>query len=486
LSGFFTFGAEDNFEDLSRSMSLFPLFLKLEGKTVLVVGGGEAAAAKVSSLLHAGALVQVVSPTATPAVSALAEDERIQWHRRQFSIADVNGKELVIAATSSPEVNHEVYAEARRQRVLCNVVDDPPYCDFYFPSVVRRGDLQIAISTAGQSPALAQQLRLQLENQFGPEYAERVSELGEQRRRILATHPAGEERKQLLHRLAEQSLEAAEAESKKTRSHHRPECGKVYLVGAGPGDPDLLTLKAHELLRSADVILHDELVSREILELARPDANLINVGKRHGEKHIAQEQINSLLVHFGSEKLNVVRLKGGDPMIFGRAGEEIDALEAAGIDFEIVPGITAGLAAGAAAKVSLTDRRHASTVVFTTPHHCAGKENNDWLRMARRDATLVIYMPGSAYEALAHDLESAGFAADTPCVIVSGVATSVQQARRTTISHLAALAPLAAPSLLLVGDALAPACREANPGFEEVASTQAFEAEDGLRRESGD
>src|SRR5262245_51344990 len=226
-------------------MSLFPLFLKLEGRPVLVVGGGEIAEAKISSLLHAGASVQVVSPTATPAILALAEERRIQWHRRAFVLNDIDGKKLVIAATSSPEINHEVYAEAHRQGVLSNVVDDPPYCDFYFPSVVRRGDLQIAISTGGQSPALAQQLRFELENQFGPEYAGRVAELGEQRRKILATYPAGEERKQLLHRLAQQSLDAAEGESKKTLSHQPPKSAKVYLVGAGPGDPDLLTVKAH-------------------------------------------------------------------------------------------------------------------------------------------------------------------------------------------------------------------------------------------------
>jgi uroporphyrin-III C-methyltransferase/precorrin-2 dehydrogenase/sirohydrochlorin ferrochelatase len=467
-------------------MSLFPLFLKLEGRPVLVVGGGEIAEAKVSSLLHAGASVQVVSPTATPAISALAEESHIQWHRRKFTLNDVEGKKLVIAATSSPEINHEVYAEAQRQGVLCNVVDDPPYCEFYFPAVVRRGDLQIAISTGGQSPALAQQLRFELEKQFGPKYAERVAELGEQRRQILATYPAGEERKQLLHRLAQQSLDAAEADSKRTFSHQPPKSGKVYLVGAGPGDPDLLTVKAHNLLRSADVILHDELVSQEILELAPPDANLINVGKRRGQKHVAQEHINALLVHFGSQSLNVIRLKGGDPLIFGRAGEEIEALEAAGIAFEIVPGITAASAAAAATQVSLTDRRIASMIIFTTPHRCAGKENADWLRLARRDATLAIYMPGSNYEALARDLADAGFAADTPCVIVSGAATRAQQARRTTIAHLAALAPLPAPSLLLVGEALATDRRDDKAGLAEFSSGQSFEAEEGLPAESGD
>ena len=465
-------------------MSLFPLFLKLEGRPVLVVGGGEIAEGKVSSLLHAGAFVHVVAPTATLAISAWAEEGRIQWHKRSFAASDVSDQELVIAATSSPDVNHEVYAEVHRHRVLCNVVDDPPYCDFYFPAVVRRGDLQIAISTGGQSPALAQQLRLQLESQFGPEYAERVSELGRQRREVLATHPPSDARKKLLHELAQEVLEFDPVEAKAHRKDRKiqPEGKNVYLVGAGPGDPGLLTLKAHRLLGTADVILHDELVSQEILQLARPDANLVNVGKRHGAKRITQEQINTLLIHFAAQGLTVVRLKGGDPLIFGRAGEEMQALEAAGIDFEIVPGITAASAAAAAAQVSLTDRRSASTVVFTTPHHCAGKENTDWLRTARRDATLAIYMPGSGYEALAHDLEAAGFSGETPCLIISGAATHRQQARRTTLSQLAGLPPLPAPSLLLIGESLEHRHQETGADLEEVSLSQSFETPEGTFR----
>jgi len=473
-------------------MSLFPLFLKLQGQPVLVIGGGEIAEGKIGSLLHTGASVHVVAPEATPAIRGWAQEKRIEWHQRNFAHEDVKGKQLIIAATSSADVNHEVYGEARHHGVLCNVVDDPAYCDFYFPAVVRRGDLQIAISTGGQSPALAQQLRQQLENQFGPEYAELVSELGQQRRLILATQPAGDDRKKLLHELAQQGLELASSGNEqptliREENQISSDRKSVYLVGAGPGDPELLTVKAHELLRSADVILHDELVSEEILQLARPDAALINVGKRHGEKRVTQEQIHTLLLHFGSQKLTVVRLKGGDPLIFGRAAEEMQALETAGIDFEIVPGVTAALAAAAAAQVSLTDRRTASTVVFTTSHHCAGKENTDWLKMARHDATFAIYMPGSDYESLAQELDAAGFSGETPCLIVSGAATNAQQARRTTLSHLAALSPLPAPSLVLVGEALAQRRQETSADLEDISSAQALEAEEErLRAESGD
>src|SRR5260370_4454212 len=190
-------------------MSLFPLFLKLQGQPVLVVGGGEIAEGKIGSLLHTGALVHVVAPEATSAIRGWVQEKRIQWHQRNFAHEDVKRKQLVIAATSSADVNHEVYGKARHHGVLCNVVDDPPYCDFYFPAVVRRGDLQIAISTGGQSPALWHQPRPQPENPRGPAYAELVSELGEQRRLIWATQPAGDERKKLLHELAQQGLELA-------------------------------------------------------------------------------------------------------------------------------------------------------------------------------------------------------------------------------------------------------------------------------------
>lgn len=425
-------------------MPLFPLFLKLEKQSVLVVGGGEIAEGKIASLLYKGADVHVVAPEVTPAISDWAQSAAIHLFQRSFTADDVRAKQLVIAATSSSEVNHQVYSEAHRVGALCNVVDDPPYCDFYFPAVVRRGELQIAISTGGESPAFAQQLRLQLEAQFGPEYAERLSELGRQRRSLLRSQPASEERKRLLHQLARKELGKHSASGK-----------RVYLVGAGPGDPELLTLKAHNLLRSADVILHDDLVSHEILKLARADATLVNVGKRHGEKHVTQEQIHDLLIHFASQNLAVVRLKGGDPLIFGRASEEIEALASAGVDFEVIPGITAASAAAAAAQVSLTDRRLASSVLFTTSHHCAGNENINWLKMARRDTTLAIYMPGSDYAALARDLQSAGFRGETPCLVVSGAATHSEQVRRTTIARLGAQPPLPAPALVLVGDALA-------------------------------
>ncbi len=230
---------------------------------------------------------------------------------------------------------------------------------------------------------------------------------------------------------------------------------KVFLVGAGPGDPELLTVKAYRLLRQADVILHDDLVAHEILKIARADAVVINVGKRCGSKHVTQGQIHVLMIWFAASGQTVVRLKSGDPLLFGRAAEEMQALAAARVEYEIVPGITAALAAAASEHIALTDRRTCSSVVFTTGHHCAGKEKPDWRRTARPDARLAIYMPGSDYARLTQELIAAGLASDTPCMVISHVAAKDQQVYRSTLSQIAEFPALPAPSLFLIGKTVA-------------------------------
>jgi uroporphyrin-III C-methyltransferase len=229
---------------------------------------------------------------------------------------------------------------------------------------------------------------------------------------------------------------------------------KVFLVGAGPGDPELLTVKAYRLLQRADVILHDSLVSPEVLALAPTSAVVINVGKRCGSRSIVQEDINSMMVAFASSEQIVVRLKSGDPTLFGRAAEEIEALSAAQVEYQIVPGITAALAAAAEAGISLTDRRWCSHVVFTTGHHCAGKERPDWRGIVRPDTTVAIYMPGNDYPALARELTSAGLDPDTPCVLISQIGSPGQRVCRSTLDHVMDLAPVPAPALFLAGRAV--------------------------------
>lgn len=231
--------------------------------------------------------------------------------------------------------------------------------------------------------------------------------------------------------------------------------GKVYLVGAGPGDPELLTLKALRILRQADVVLHDELVARDILELVSPAARIFNVGKRCGRRSMTQVEINSLMIGYARAGLTVVRLKGGDPSIFGRAGEEIEALHQAGADFEVVPGITAALAVAAAAGISLTDRRRASSVVFLTGHRSAGKHQSSWPASVPPDTTVVVYMPGVDYARITSQLSAAGLDGRTPCLIVSQASTAEQELHRTTLCELPEAAPLASPKLLIVGEVAA-------------------------------
>ena len=352
-------------------MSLFPLFVKLDGRACLVVGAGPLGESKVASLLDAGATVRVVSPIATETVRRWAEEGRVAWVQREFEPQDLDGVFLVVAALPAGDVLTSIYAEARKHGVLCNAVDDPSHCDFYYPAIVKRGDFQIAISTNGQSPALAQRIRQELELQFGPEYERWLEELGRVRDTLFRTAMDPDDRKRLLHELAsEEALErylkglglraeglgpraedsASELSGPKPEARS-PKPGKVFLVGAGPGDPELLTLKALRLLGTADVVLHDDLVPSDVLELVPPNARVQNVGKRHAEPHIAQEEINALLVRHAKAGLTVVRLKGGDVSIFGRANEEMDALRDAGVEFEVVPGVTAVSGAAAAAAV---------------------------------------------------------------------------------------------------------------------------------------
>jgi uroporphyrin-III C-methyltransferase len=227
---------------------------------------------------------------------------------------------------------------------------------------------------------------------------------------------------------------------------------KVFLVGAGPGNPDWLTVKAHRLLQQADVVLHDALVSDAIRELISPSAVVIDIGKRRGHKLLTQDEINALLVHYGTSVAITVRLKGGDPTIFGRAGEEIQALREAGIEYEIVPGITSAIAGAATAGISLTDRRLASSVVFTTGHRGEGHQRLEWDKLVTSGSTVVIYMPGTDYARLSHELTDAGLSPVTPCAVVSHAGRPEQQVLWTNLDHLARHAPLPAPSMVIVGE----------------------------------
>jgi uroporphyrin-III C-methyltransferase/precorrin-2 dehydrogenase/sirohydrochlorin ferrochelatase len=436
-------------------MSLLPIFLKLDDRPGLIVGAGNVALEKLQTLLPTGLRIRIIAPAAKPEVQALAADGRVEWIQREFQPADLDGNFVVIAATDNPDVNAQVYGESVRRGILVNSVDDPPHCDFYFGSIVRRGDLQIAISTAGESPAVAQQLRREIDDRLPHDLGPWLREIGQLRREILATHPAGDERKALLHRLAKRHFLASDpgpANLAGSIPQQTGDTGKVFLVGAGPGNPDLLTVKALRLIQTAEVILHDDLVTPAILDLAGPHTEMVNVGKRCGTKIITQDEINALMISYARDHRIVVRLKSGDPLIFGRAAEEMSALNGADVPFEVVPGITAAFAAAAAIPCSLTDRNAASNVIFSTGHHA--QSHNDDTVPEVEDATRIVYMPGRDLSLLALQWLQEGLPPEFPCAIVSHAARSEQQVQRITLANLGQARPTSSPSLLIAGWAL--------------------------------
>ena len=438
-------------------MTLLPIFLNLDSRPCLLVGAGNVALEKIGTLLKTSLRLRVIAPEARPEIHALASDGQLELIQREFVPADLDGNFLVIAATDSPEVNTLVYREALARNIPCNSVDDIPNCDFFFGSIVSRGDLQIAISTAGESPAVAQRLRREIDEQLPHDLGAWLAKLGKLRREVIATQPRSEERRLLLHELAHREIcDSALCTTKQLAKTGKPpsraEAGHVYLVGAGPGDPELLTLKAVRLIESADVILHDDLVPQAVLDLAASGTEIANVGKRCGAKLITQDEINALMIEHASAFRSVVRLKSGDPLLFGRAAEELAALADANIPVEIVPGVSAAFAAAAAIGRSLTDRDWASNVIFTTGHHA--QSHNRAPLPALGDATRVVYMPGRDLSLLAEQWIAEGLPADLPCAIVSHAAQPGQQVLHTTLGALGQTQPAAAPSLLLAGWAI--------------------------------
>jgi uroporphyrin-III C-methyltransferase / precorrin-2 dehydrogenase / sirohydrochlorin ferrochelatase len=470
-------------------MSMLPIFLKLDSRRCLLVGAGNVALEKITTLLKTGLQLRVIAPNARPEIQYLAGEAKLEWIQRTFLPSDLDGNTLVIAATDIPEVNALVYRESVARGILANSVDDIPNCDFFFGSVVSRGNLQIAISTAGESPAVAQRLRREIDEQLPADLGPWLENLGRLRREILATHPRSESRKLLLHQLANRPLcesttcpsrQLAQTKSEKCIDQNalispqeaailsdrsnaegvegpassfafasRALTGTVYLVGAGPGDPDLLTVKALRLIQSAQVILHDDLVAQSILDLAPLHAKVVNVGKRCGTKTITQEEINALMIEHARTGSTVVRLKSGDPLIFGRAAEEMAALAEAEVSYTVVPGITAAFAAAAAIGCSLTDRYSASNVTFSTGHHASSHNQSPLPEI--EDSTRVVYMPGRDLQLLAQEWLQQGLPADFPCAVVSRAAQPGQQVRCTTLAALGDAAPTTAPSLLIAG-----------------------------------
>ncbi|TCL06602.1 siroheme synthase CysG [Sodalis ligni] len=455
-------------------MDYLPLFADLRQRPVLVVGGGDVAARKIQLLLRAGAQVRVVARRLSPELEQQAQLKVIHWLGQEFSEDMLEGVFLAIAATDDGDLNAEVFAAADKRRILVNVVDCQPLCSFIFPSIVDRSPITVAISSGGKAPVLVRILREKLESLL-PSFLGPMADIaGAWRERVKRHIPsvAGRRRfweKALEGRFAtlvaqgqlvnaeevlQQGLTANAEEALQQGLTAEAEAGgDVALVGAGPGDSGLMTLRGLQLIQQADVVLFDNLVSEDILELVRRDAERIAVGKRCGAHSMAQEEINRLLILHARQGKRVVRLKGGDPFIFGRGGEELQAVAAAGIPFQVVPGVTAAAGAAAYAGIALTHRDHAQSVTFITGHLRPGGEQLDWPALARGRQTLAIYMGVMKAAEISRQLIKHGRSPFTPVAVIGRGTRPDQQVFTGTLEKLADLAQQApTPALLIIGE----------------------------------
>ena len=358
-------------------MDYLPLFADLAGRPVLVVGGGDIAARKIELLRRAGARIQIASRELCPELQALLDEQQLEWLATSFEPAQLDKVFLVIAATDDNALNAQVYDEANARHKLVNVVDDQPKCSFIFPSIVDRSPLVVAISSSGTAPVLARMLREKLETLL-PSHLGQMAELaGQWRDKVKARFSRMSDRRRYWERIfngrfasqmATGDVTAAKQTLDSELGDQPPRQGEIILVGAGPGDSGLLTLRGLQVIQLADVVLYDHLVSDEVLDLVRRDADRICVGKRASAHLLPQDEINQLMVQLAQKGKRVVRLKGGDPFIFGRGGEELQAAQQAGIPFQVVPGVTAAAGATAYAGIPLTHRDYAQSVLFITGH----------------------------------------------------------------------------------------------------------------------
>lgn len=446
-------------------MNYLPLFADVRQRVVLVVGGGEVATRKIDLLHRAGAEIHVVAQSLVEPLHAQHQAGQLRWVAREFSPEQLDRVFLVIAATDDSALNAAVFDAAQARQRLVNVVDDQPKCSFIFPSIVDRSPLVVAISSGGQAPVLARLLREKLETLLPASLGDMARIAGEWRDRVKARLHSMRARRQFWERLfaspfADQVAagQAAQAHETLRQQLDHPEQGKgdVALVGAGPGDAGLLTLRGLQLIQQADVVLYDHLVSDDVLELVRRDAEKICVGKRASAHSLPQDEINHLLATLAASGKRVVRLKGGDPFIFGRGGEEVQHLAQAGIPFQVVPGITAAAGVTAYAGIPLTHREYAQSVLFITGHCRPDGDTLDWSTLARGRQTLAIYMGTVKAAEIRQQLLAHGRSPDTPVAVISRGTRADQQVRTGTLQQLDALAHQApTPALLVIGEVVA-------------------------------
>lgn len=445
----------------------FPAFFKVEGKYVAVFGNGDEAYAKARLLSNTNALIVAFSDNPQTDYAAFLDKEQIEVVAEPFAVDQVNCMTLVFAATGDEALDRRIVDAARAKSIPANAVDQPGYCDFYTPGLVARAPLAVAICTEGAGPVLGQIVRARIDQMLAPSLGRLARLAVEYRDAAEASIPKGALRRNFWRRffsgsvadaVAQNDIDAAHsAAAKLLLSPESPE-GYVWLVGAGPGAEDLLTLRAQRVLMQADVIVYDALVPQEIVNMGRRDAERLSVGKRKGCHSKSQEDINKLLVSLGQEGKRVVRLKSGDPLVYGRAAEEMAALREAGIGYEIVPGITSAFAAAADFELPLTLRGVASSLIFTTGHDLAGDILPDWARLAVSGATIAVYMGRSVAASVATRLMNAGLNADTTVAVIENASRSYRRLMHGTLKDLPDLEhrdELTGPVMVIIGDAVA-------------------------------
>jgi uroporphyrin-III C-methyltransferase/precorrin-2 dehydrogenase/sirohydrochlorin ferrochelatase len=453
--------------DTSRKLAVFPAFHKVAGRRVVIVGGGTEAAAKIRLLSETKAQIVVFAPSLEKETGADLIAAHGDWRGAAPVAADLAGAALIFAATGSEEGDREVWALAREAGVPINVVDRPELCDFYTPAIVNRAPLAVAVGSEGVAPVLSRHVRARIEGMLSPAFGDLAGLADRLRERVSKTLGTASDRRRFWAHffsgaIAEKVFagQMADAESEAIRELEigPNRSGHVSLVGAGPGAEDLLTLRAQRALQEADVIVYDRLVPEAVVAQGRRDARRVYVGKARGEHATTQEEINALIVHEARLGRRVVRLKSGDPLIYGRAGEEMAALRSAGVSFDIVPGITAAFAAAAEAEIPLTLRDSSSSLIFATGQDADGQTLPDWAGLALGGATVAVYMGRSVAAAVAARLIEAGMNASTPVAVIENASRPDRRAyagRLDELAQLAARPELTGPVLILVGDVVA-------------------------------
>ncbi|MFS8110844.1 siroheme synthase CysG [Rhizobium jaguaris] len=468
-------------------LSVFPAFFRVEGRTAAVFGNGDEAFAKTRLLMNTQAKIVAYTQTPEADYHSFLIANRIETVRAAFSPDQVKGAALVFAATGDAEADRAIVDAARAERIPANAVDQPDYCDFYTPALVNRAPVAVAIGTEGAGPVLAQMIRAQIDQLLSPSLGKLAELATSYRKSVDRLVPRGVARRVFWRRFfsgpvadavsAGHLPQAERAADSLLHSMHKVE-GHVWLVGAGPGAEDLLTLRAQRVMMEADVIVYDALVPQAIVDMGRRDAERLSVGKRKGCHTKSQEEINDLLVQLGQDGKRVVRLKSGDPLVYGRAGEEMAALRAAGVTYEIVPGITSAFAAAADFELPLTLRGVASSLVFTTGHDLTGDVLPDWASLALSGATIAVYMGRTVAASVAGRLMNAGLPAETTVAVIENASRRDRRLMHGTLKDLPDLEhrdELNGPVMVIIGDAVAGAnFEQSEPLVRQETAAQEF------------